>query len=197
MAKPKHSVMKKAIIFVLIFLTTFCFSFGQSYPAESDKEFDNGSNIVFPEIDNRLIENLDLLGKLWGFLKYNHHEIGEGKYNWDYELFRILPDYLKVTNNKQRDKVLLTWINKYGIIPVCKTCKKTPPDAYLKPDSSWIETSNMGKPLKNKIKEIYNNHHQGKHYYISIDNYNPTFTTVPLKNITREQVRKIINWDRK
>lgn len=167
--------MKKAIIFVFIFLTTFCFSFCQSYPAENDKEFDNGTNIVFPEIDNRLIENLDLLGKLWGFLKYNHPEIGEGKYNWDYELFRILPDYLKVNNNKQRDKILLAWINKYGNIPVCKTCKKTPSDAYLKPDSSWIETSNMGKPLKNKIQEIYNNRHQGKHYYISIDNYNPTF----------------------
>lgn len=25
----------------------------------------------------------------------------------------------------------------------------------------------------------------------------PEVTTVPLKNITREQVRKIINWDRK
>jgi len=167
--------MKKAIIFVSIFLTTFCFSFCQSYPAENDKEFDNGSNIVFPEIDNRLIENLDLLGKLWGFLKYNHPEIGDGKYNWDYELFRILPEYLKVNNNKQRDNILLAWINKYGKIPVCKTCKKTPPEAYLKPDSSWVEASNMSKPLKNKIQEIYNNRHQGKHYYISIDNFNPTF----------------------
>ena len=137
-------------------------------PAKNDIEFDNGSNIIFPELDRQTIDNLELLGKLWGFLKYHHPEIGKGNYNWDYELFRILPEYLQVTDKKQRDQVLISWINKYGKIPACKSCQKTSDNAYLKPNLTWLEDSDVGKILKNKVKEIYQNRHQGKHYYISM-----------------------------
>ncbi len=168
--------MKKAVVVISILFTTIFPSFCQSYPADNDKEFDNGSNIIFPEHDNRLIENLDLLGKLWGFLKYNHPAIGKGSYNWDYELFRILPDYLKATNNKQRDKILLAWINKYDAMAVCKTCRESPADAYLKPDFSWLNNKKISQGLKKTIENIYRSRHQGKHYYISIDQTgNPTF----------------------
>lgn len=167
--------MKKTIFLTLIFLVTFFVCSCQSYPADKDNQFDNGSNIVFPELDKHTIENLELLGKLWGFLKYNHPKIGKGDYNWDYELLRILPEYLHVTNNEQRDKILLEWINKYGEIPVCNKCKETPIDAFLKPDLSWIN-NNISIGLKKSIEKIYHNRHQGKHYYISMDNIgNPTF----------------------
>ena len=138
------------------------------FPAENDKAFDNGSAITFPTLNEQLITNLDLLGKLWGFLKYHHPEIGKGNYNWDYELFRILPEYLNVKNSAERDKALLGWINKYGKVPTCTTCKETPSDAYLKPDLSWVEKSNMENDLKRKIQEIYSNRHQGEHYYIKM-----------------------------
>jgi C-terminal processing protease CtpA/Prc len=134
--------------------------------ADLDKEFDNGSNIIFSALTEQVIDNLNLLGKLWGFLKYHHPEVGKGNYNWDYELFRILPEYLKVQNNTERDQVLLNWINKYGKIPVCTICEETLSDAYLKPCLSWAENSNMNDDLKKKIREIYANRHQGNHYYI-------------------------------
>jgi C-terminal processing protease CtpA/Prc len=147
------------------------------YPAEKDTTFNNGSNIVFPKLDNKAIDNLDLLGKVWGFLKYHHPEIGKGNYNWDYELFRILPEYLKVTDNKQRDQLLLDWINKYGEIPICTTCKETQKNAFLKPDFSWLKKNDASKALKNKIMEIYRNRHQGNHYYIMMAPFigNPQF----------------------
>jgi C-terminal processing protease CtpA/Prc len=147
-------------------------------PADKDKEFDNGSAIVFPSINEQLINNLNLLGKLWGFLKYHHPEVGKGNYNWDYELFRILPAYLKVRNTAERDKTLLDWINKYGTIPVCATCKATPADAYLKPNLSWAEKSDMNNDLKKKVQGIYTNRHQGEHYYIKMfpNVGNPDFT---------------------
>jgi len=138
------------------------------FPAENDREFDNGSGIVFPEFNERLIADLDLLGRIWGFLKYHHPEVGKGNYNWDYELFRILPNYLQVKDNKERDKVILEWINKYGKISDCKTCKETPASAYIKPNLSWVENSNMNIVLKEIIKEIYQNRHQGDHYYIKM-----------------------------
>jgi C-terminal processing protease CtpA/Prc len=147
-------------------------------PAEKDKEFDNGSNITFSNLTNETINNLELLGKVWGFLKYHHSEIAKGNYNWDYELFRILPDYLKVKDNKERDKFLSTWIEKYGKLPVCKKCKPTPIDAVLKPDLSWIDNSNLSSDLKSVLQEIYNNRNQGENYYIKLHPNvgNPDFT---------------------
>ena len=135
---------------------------------ERDAEFDNGSNISFPEMNENLMTNLELLGKLWGFLKYHHPAIGKGEYNWDYELFRILPEYLNASDNNQRDKILLDRIEKLGVVPACTTCKETPSDAVLKPDFSWVESGNMNKALKDKINEIYTNRHQGEHFYIDM-----------------------------
>ncbi|MCP3929136.1 MAG: peptidase S41, partial [Bacteroidetes bacterium] len=40
-------------------------------PAELDTTFNAGSDIVFPELDRKLINDLELLGKIWGFLKYH------------------------------------------------------------------------------------------------------------------------------
>lgn len=149
-----------------------------AYPALHDKEFDNGSKIVFPEVvDEQLTTNLELLGKMWGFLKYHHPEVGKGNYNWDYELFRILPDYLKVSSNEQRDKMLLNWIKKYGKVAPCTNCKETPEDAALKPDLAWITRSKINSKLQQEIENIYQNRHQGEHFYISMHAWigNPSF----------------------
>ena len=139
-----------------------------------------------------LITNLELLGKIWGFLKYHHPEVGKGKYDWDDELFQFLPEFMNVNDTRQRDESLLRWIEKYGELPVCTTCKETAVDAYQKPDFSWVENGNMSAVLKEKIKEIYQNRHQGTHYYIKKAYYdgNPEFineqpysTSFPDKNL--------------
>jgi len=171
--------MKRTFLLLLIFvlpLLTGCeedvnkptIEIETGFPADRDKEFDRGSAVSFPELNGQLTDNLELLGRIWGFLKYHHPEVGKGNYNWDYELFRVLPEYLKATNNTERDRILLDWINKYGEIPACKTCRETNPDAYIKPDHLWIENGAMNNTLKAKLKDIYQNRHQGDHYYIQI-----------------------------
>ncbi|MCA5006746.1 S41 family peptidase [Sphingobacterium bovistauri] len=147
-------------------------------PAENDKEFDKGSNITLTKLTDNTINNLELLGKIWGFLKYHHPEIAKGNYNWDYELFRVLPDYVKVKNIQERDDILTTWIEKYGKLPICKECKRTPNNAVLKPDLSWIKSSNLSLNLKTVLQEIYNNRNRGDNYYIKLfpNVGNPDFT---------------------
>lgn len=137
-------------------------------PAQADKDFDNGSNILFPTLSPGLIHDLELLGKIWGLMKYHHPEIAKGKYNWDYELFRFVPQYLAVQDKLQRDSALINWINKYGSLPACKTCKTSPAGAMLKPDLSWINNSDISENLKIRLMEIYNNRNQGDHYYIGL-----------------------------
>ncbi|WP_136482560.1 S41 family peptidase [Cognatitamlana onchidii] len=138
------------------------------YKADLDKEFDSGSQISFPALDENLVGNLDLLGKVWGFLKYYHPAVGAGEYNWDYELFRILPKYLNSKNDSERDVILVNWINTLGEVKPCKSCKDTPTDAVLKPDLTWIDNNSLSNSLISKLKYIQKNRHQGNHYYIGM-----------------------------
>jgi len=149
----------------------------EPFPAELDKEFDSGSGITFPSLTESLIANLELLGRVWGFLKYHHPEVAKGNLNWDYELFRILPQYMQTTNTNERDRLLLDWIGKYGEGSPNPDVQKTPEDAYIKPDHTWIEKSGMNAELKAKIHYIYANRHQGDHYYIKLvkEVNNPAF----------------------
>ncbi|MDR1182553.1 MAG: peptidase S41 [Bacteroidales bacterium] len=162
----------KTLFFLLLLLSTIIAS------GCSQAKNPNSDSYTEAQIEEDfLITNLELLGKIWGFLKYHHPEVGKGKYDWDDELFQFLPEYLKVNDTKQRDETLLRWIEKYGELPVCTTCKETAADAYQKPDFSWVENANMRNELKEKIKEIYQNRHQGTHYYIRMSSGagNPVF----------------------
>ena len=136
------------------------------FPAEKDRAFDAGSAIVFPELTGQKIDDLELLGRIWGFLKYHHPAIAKGDYNWDYELFRLLPSYLKANSNIQRDQILLKWVNQYGRITTGENCQVTPDSAFIKPDLSWIEKSNMNCDLKSLLNKIYLNRCQGNQYYV-------------------------------
>lgn len=140
-----------------------------SFKADLDHEFDNGSSIKFPKLNAESINNLSILGKIWGFLKYYHPAVGEGLYNWDYELFRFLPEYLVSNEIGYRNKLLLEWINKLGTITACNDCKQTDSNAFLKPDLAWIQESQLTDSLKNQLHFIYKNRHQGTHYYVTTD----------------------------
>lgn len=144
--------------------------------AKLDKEFDNGTSIDLSNLTDSHIKNLELLGRVWGFLKYYHPAIATGNYNWDYELFRFLPKYMEVKNDKERDQLIIHWIESLGPIEECTKCKPTDENAVLKPDLQWVY--NQEKNLNTKLLYVYNNRSQGKQYYIRMEDYvgNPDFT---------------------
>jgi hypothetical protein len=61
---------------------------------DQDHQFDNGSGIILTSLTEVQIENLVVLGKVWGFLKYHHAKVTSGQFHWDYELFRVMPEIL-------------------------------------------------------------------------------------------------------
>lgn len=147
------------------------------YKANLDKEFDKGSKIEIPKLTTELIADLELLGKIWGFLKYYHPEIAKGDFNWDYELFRTVPGYLNESDHTKKAELLLKWIDNLGEIEECKKCMPTASDAHLKPDLQWINKSIKNESLRNKLQFIYKNRNQGRHFYIKMANGvgNPEF----------------------
>lgn len=134
--------------------------------AEQDKEFDNGSLLNSLDLNKVDIKEIELLGRVWGFLKYYHPAIAKGNYNWDYELFRFLPKYIKAENFNERSALIFDWILSLGQIEKCSKCETTNEKAILKPDLKWIE--GQEEQLKNKLYYIYNNRSQGDHYYIEM-----------------------------
>ncbi len=135
--------------------------------ADLDKEFDEGSNISFPELDQKLINDLSLLGRVWGFLKYHHPQIAAGNCNWDYELFRILPVYLRTGSSSERDELLVSWIDSLGEVATCENCNETSENLFAKPDHSWRKSGRTGSKLNSKLEHIFKNRNRDKHYYIS------------------------------
>jgi C-terminal processing protease CtpA/Prc len=139
------------------------------YGARLDSSYAQGSGIQIAKLDKSELRNLQLLGQLWGFLKYHHPAIASGQRNWDYELFRLLPNYLSASSAKQRDQLLMAWINDLGAISCCKDCKELPDSVVkMKQDWHWKSSRDMNDELRHKIDDIYQNRNQGKQYYASI-----------------------------
>jgi len=126
---------------------------------------------------NKLTETKKLAttAKVWGFLKYYHPEVANGIYNWDEELFKILPKVKKSNDKEQLSQVYLEWIDGIGKIKKCKSCNKNNELDYFNKnlDLNWIDNSNLfTKKLSDKLKVIETNRHQGKKYYVSVAHKN-------------------------
>lgn len=141
---------------------------------DMDTEFDSGSKFELTSLNDNHKRNLFVLGKVWGFVKYHHPTIAEGKISWDYELFRMLPKI----DSKNFDTELVQWINKLGTF---KTEKKTLPkenEIKLLPNTKWIaDTSLISVELSTLLQNINNAVRQDTNYYISFykDVSNPIF----------------------
>jgi C-terminal processing protease CtpA/Prc len=138
------------------------------FPAEKDKEFDKGSGITSVSIDKSQIENLKSLGLIWGFLKYYHPNIAKGEYNWDYELFRILPKVLNSDNSKNRDTVLIKWINSFGEFSQGKEAVIKSSEIKIEPDLVWIKNSIFSAELTTLLLKVKNANRPKEHYYIGL-----------------------------
>jgi len=127
------------------------------------------SNSVIGQNNLSEIEKLSATGKIWGFLKYYHPNVADGKFDWDKELFRILPKVRASINKEEMSAVFIEWINNLGPIKQCKSCKKDEIDYFNKNfNLNWIQSPKLFSiQLSDKLKYIEENRHQGKKHYIA------------------------------
>ena len=139
---------------------------------DTDHEFDNGSKLQLSSVTPAQVDNLVTLARVWGFLKYHHPTITEGKRHWDYELLRILPPVLAAPDASHENEILLRWIDSLGEIPSCSVDECTPPPAdnvFLKPDLDWIrDRSTLGPALSLRLQQIYRTRSHRYQFYVSI-----------------------------
>ncbi len=134
-------------------------------------EYRDNSGIIIKNLTSAQIKDLDLLGKCWGFIKYYHPAIGNGEYNWDFELFRIMDDLLKAPTPYHRNKILYKWIKKIGQDSKHQYIPKIESDTSnikVKEDSKWIEDESLlGKDLSLLLQKIKSLQKSENHYYVN------------------------------
>lgn len=135
------------------------------YAADKDTEFDAGSKIPAIKLTPQKTEDLKVLGLVWGYVKYYHPAVAAGDYNWDAELFRIMPKVLAAANQQERDKALLEWISKKGKFTTANL--KPNKDAKLQPDVAWIEKSGLSTDLQSLLVSLKDAKRPDEGYYLS------------------------------
>ena len=149
---------------------------------ETDREFDHGSGIQLEELTPLQIGNLATLARVWGFLKYHHPAITAGKHQWDYDLFRIMPQILSARSRQDANELLAKWIDSLGSIDECGICAQlSPVGLKLKPDLDWIHDSkSLGVALSQRLETIYRNRVKDRQYYVTLHGIgNPVFQHEP------------------
>lgn len=138
----------------------------KEYKADKDKEFDTGSGINEIALTKSKVEDLDILGKTWGYLKYYHPSIAVGDYNWDYELFRVLPKVLSAKDIKERNSILNNWVLGLGNFETTEAREKEAGEVKLTPDLTWINDKSLGPELAKSLLKLKSASRPPEHYYI-------------------------------
>ncbi len=141
--------------------------------ARMDTEFDESSEFTLGSPSQKELDRLFLLGKVWGWVKYQHPTIAKGDVNWDYELFRILP----AIHDKDFSTQLVGWIEQLGDI---NTAKVEPQQGAvkLKTNTTWLSDKKLlSEPLRQLLWAIHKAKKADKHYHIDFASNigNPVF----------------------
>lgn len=77
--------------------------------ANADHEFDKSSAFNLPArpLTNEEVQRLELVCKVWGLYKYRHPDVRSGQYDWNYQLFRMLPTVFSAKDDKAFIKELI------------------------------------------------------------------------------------------
>jgi C-terminal processing protease CtpA/Prc len=139
--------------------------------ADLDTAFNKTSGIGEISMSPQIVSNLSVTGQFWAFLKYHHPAIAKGDYNWDAELFRLLPEVIKSKDNKAVNKALEAYLDR---LPITLSDKKntafSEQQIALKPDYGQLfDGSILSKTLTDKLINIRNTPASAEHYYISMD----------------------------
>lgn len=138
-------------------------------PARQDTAFSMRTGIRLDTLTPVKADNLVRLGKVWGFLKYYHPAVAAGKYNWDAELFRVLPALLHSADRQAANNVMEKWVE--GLPPVAPdtAMKGIPPMVKLPPDLGWLaDTTLLGSALSGKLDVIRKAKREDAHYYVGL-----------------------------
>lgn len=147
-------MLKKLFFVALVVLLYGC---GVRQPKEY-ADYSDRSGFVVKNVDSVKVDNLVVLGKVWGFAKYHHPVFADSIYNIDYELFELLPK-VAYADKGERNAILFDWVNGLGKFKVAekKYLKEIAEKDYvLAADLKWLRDEEMlGAELSRRLQELH------------------------------------------
>lgn len=135
--------------------------------AQIDTIFNERSGIDVTTLTPQQVDNLAILGKVWGFVKYYHPAVAAGNHNMDAELFRVMPAILEAKSVQQRSNVLQKWVSTFG--PVDAGTRSDTAKAVHKPDLNWLaDSKQLSDPLRAQLETVRQAKRTQSHYYIGM-----------------------------
>lgn len=132
--------------------------------------------VLFGQINKT--ENLHKLCEVWGFLKYYHPAVMQGKYDWDEELFKMIDKMDALRTGEEGEHLLLAWIRSMGDVGQREPLQIKDSTKYaVYPDYEWIETDCKNKELKDELIKIKDCKRDLPSHYVTLLPYehNATF----------------------
>lgn len=133
--------------------------------------FSSSKNEMVSTITPLQTKYLILLCKVWGFLKYFHPKVASGEFNWDMELFKMIPTIKSAKDKIAVNNLLVKWIDGLGVAPKCDSCNKPlSADCVLyNKDDNWLRDTNfISKDLSQRLLFVLENRFLGDGYYATI-----------------------------
>ena len=113
----------------------------------SEHVLDQNSHLDAFALSKIPVADLQLVGQMWGFLKYYHPRVRKGDYNFDEELFRVLSQLTNAKDKKERNEILCLWIKGLGSVKAGKREAISEERIKLRPDFTWLDKDALGKDL--------------------------------------------------
>lgn len=172
--------MKKIVVFLL--LVSSLFPSGCTRPKQY-ADYSRHSCFDRTEIDSATLRNLEVLGRVWGFVKYHHPAFSDDRYDLDFELFELLP-LVADTAPAARNEILAQWIDGFGRYKTAseKYEKILASDSVFehRTDIGWIrDTATLGRELSERLVRLRSadrtagNRYVSQTYYETYDQWSP------------------------
>ena len=138
-------------------------------PADLDTAFMHRTPVPSFALNDTLKQDLLLLSKIWGFVKYYHPAARAGQFNMDNELLRFLPSYVFKTH-RQRIDTLEVWLQHFGQIEKKGKGLKISKKSIVIPSYTWIQdTLHLGKKLSLQLQAILRAKRSAQNYYVDFN----------------------------
>lgn len=149
--------MVNRTFFVLFFLFVLCFSCKNNNRSQQVRSL--------PQTEAK---PLIALAQLWGFLKYHHPAVAEGRYDWDGELIKRINAIEELREGQKWKKLLDDWIDSLPAVKENPNKRLPELEVKQKPDYGRLfDTAYFYPETIDKIRYILNHAVVNSNYYVS------------------------------
>ncbi|MDD4656880.1 MAG: S41 family peptidase [Bacteroidales bacterium] len=139
------------LLCIILFSSNLLYS--KEYP-----DYSKSSGISSIILNEQVTNDLEVVCKVWGYVKYHHPAFVDNTYNLDYELFDLIHSIQRINSKAERDSILADWIDGFGSYKVIQNKSEFDIVDSLSIRNlsiSWIsDTGFLNKKLSDKLIDL-------------------------------------------